>query len=276
MATAVGEMKVTAIAPWFGSNRMLASRFAEELDGCKWVGVPFAGGMSELAHIKARTILVNDIHRHVVNLARVIADPEMRPELIRRLDRKAFHPDELKAAQQRCASAEPNGVDLDAATDYFVCVWMGRSHIAGINHEFMGRPSIRWNSNGGDSAVRYRSAVRGLVAWSKIMRRCTFETMDFAQFITRCEDAENHGIYCDPPFPGPGERYKFTLTPERHHELARILSAFKKTRVVCRFYDHPAVREMYPGIHWNWTHLDGGRKQSNDKAPEVMIVNKPA
>lgn len=43
--------KVSAIASWFGSNRMLAPRVGEALTGCDWVGIVFAGGMCEAACI---------------------------------------------------------------------------------------------------------------------------------------------------------------------------------------------------------------------------------
>lgn len=43
---------ITALAPWFGSNRMLARYVGEELAGCQWVGVPFAGGMAEIFQIE--------------------------------------------------------------------------------------------------------------------------------------------------------------------------------------------------------------------------------
>lgn len=41
-------MKITALSPWFGSNRMLASEVGKHLTGCKWVGIPFCGGLAEL------------------------------------------------------------------------------------------------------------------------------------------------------------------------------------------------------------------------------------
>ena len=277
MSAAVDEMKIKAIAPWFGSNRMLASRFCRELDGCNWVGVPFAGGMSELAYIHARTIVVNDIHRHVINLARVVAEPELRTPMLRELSRKPFHPDELDAAQERCKACTPGDApDIEAATDYFVCVWMGRSHIAGGNDEFHGRTSTRWNASGGDSVVRYRSAIKGMVAWSRIMRRCTFRTDEaIEEFLPRCEDTVGHGLYCDPPFPGPGARYKHTLTIEQHESLADVLSRFKSTRVVCRFYDHPLVRRLYPSGVWQWHSLTG-RTQANTVGAEVLLINGPS
>lgn len=270
---------VKALAGWFGSNRMLACHVGRALTGCNWVGVVFAGGMSELPHITARTLVVNDLHRHIINLARVVANDSARGTLFRRLKRKAFHPDELKFAQDICKGIEPHGLgDIDAAEQYFVCCWMNRGAKAGIDDEFNGRPAIRWKADGGDSMVRYQSAIRMLATFSRTLRRCTFETMDCFDFLARCEDAKGNGIYCDPPFPGVGRRYRHnagqTDAEERtwHTRLRDALERFGATRVACRFYDHPLVRELYGS--WQWHELKG-RKQSNEDAPEVLLIRNP-
>lgn len=39
---------------------MIAAEVGKELAGMKWVGVPFAGGMAELAHIDAPSLLVSN------------------------------------------------------------------------------------------------------------------------------------------------------------------------------------------------------------------------
>ena len=87
----------------------IAKHVGEELEGCAWVGIPFAGGMCELIHIDAGSILVNDKHRWIVNLARVIQDPTLAMGLMREVDAKLFHPDELAIAQRRLRSRESAG-----------------------------------------------------------------------------------------------------------------------------------------------------------------------
>ena len=261
---------------------MLAHHVGEALAGCTWVGVTFAGGMAELPYITARTILVNDKHRHIINLARVVADDLLRPELVKKVGRKAFHPDTLKAAQEWCKENEPGNAkqfepNLPAAVNYFVCCWMNRASKAGIDDEFNGRPAIRWRADGGDSNVRYRSAIRMLGEFSRTLKRCTFETMDCFDFLARCEDAVGHGIYNDPPFPGVGRRYRHNAGKTDddemrwHQRLRDQLLRFRKARIVCRFYDHQWIRGLYPESGWAWKHLTG-RKQSNDSAPEVLLV----
>lgn len=117
----MSEATITAIAPWFGCARKVAEKIGKLMRGCNWVCVPFAGGMPELAHIPARTIMVSDLHRHVINLAQVAAHPDAGPLLYRRLKRMIFHPDVLAAAQAWCKQNHPHGEgpDLDAAEKYF-------------------------------------------------------------------------------------------------------------------------------------------------------------
>lgn len=289
------ELKTTALFQWFGSNRLLAKEVGRELDGCEWVGIPFAGGMCELAHIKARSLVVNDLHREAVNCASVVADPELGPQLYRRLRRLPFHPDVLARAQENCRSREvgrgsglfhseaeadfqarPAFLRLAWAEDYFVSVWMGRGGHAGTAGEYNGSLSARWDAGGGDSAVRFRSATTGLPTWRRIMSRCTFLTMDALEFIASIKDRQGHGIYCDAPFPGPGDGYKHTFSEANHRQLARELSRYGQTRVCCRFYDHPLVCELYPESRWTWRRLSGGKDRANKEKPEVLLLNGPS
>jgi DNA adenine methylase len=270
-------MKVTAIAPWYGSNRMLAQRAGRLLGGCEWVGVPFAGGMCELAHIDARSILVSDLHAHVLNLAATIADPALNQQLRERLAGWPFHEAVLSACQLRCRQREARGLaswsgkpDLDWAADYFACAWMSRNATAGTDREFNAGLSVRWNASGGDSAVRFRHAAQSLAAWGRVMSRCTFVCLDVFAFLDRVHDQPRHGLYLDPPFPGPGDKYKHPFTEGKHRVLAARLGGFRKCCTVCRFYDHPLVRELYPEGAWEWVRLPG-RTQTNAEAPEVLL-----
>lgn len=270
---------IGALAPWFGSNRLLASNVGREVRGCEWVGIPFGGGMSEVAHIDARAIVVNDLHRHVINLAMVVADLDSGPHLVQMLDALPFHPDTLAAAQVACLGREAvvRGPipDIAAARDYFVACWMARSGLAGTKGEFRGSLPVRWSASGGDSNVRYRSAVASLGDWQIAMKRCNFTCLDVFEFLGKVKDQKGHGIYLDPPFPGPGDAYKHTFGEEKHRDLAKLLAGFAQARVVCRFYDHPLIRELYPEPQWTWTRYSG-RKQTNDEAPEVLVINGPS
>ncbi len=180
--------KSKRLVQWYGANTENASGPSRLLEGCRFVGIPFAGGMSEVPFITARQILANDLHRHVINLCRVVADPQMRAELIHQCEALPYHPDALKRSQDG-GWLSPNkwssGPDLFDAVSYFVCVWMGRGGKAGTSGEFRGALPIRWNANGGGSNQRYRTAIEALDEWGLAFRRCEFTCMDAFDFFDK-------------------------------------------------------------------------------------------
>lgn len=271
--------EVTTLAPWFGSNRTLAAEVGKLLKGCRWVGVPFAGGMSELEHINAPTIVVSDLHWHVINLAEVVADPVRGPELYRRLKRAAFHEITLAEAQRRMKlheSIETQWVpSLEDAYHYFICCWLGRSAKAGTDSEFSGGLPVRWTSSGGDSNTRFRSATSALLKWRKIMQRCNFVCMDYAEFLGSVKDQAGHAVYLDPPWPDDGDKYKHKFSEGDQRNVAKLVAAFEHTRVVIRYGDHPLIRELYPKPDWTWIEQTS-RTQANTAKREVLIINSPS
>src|SRR5437868_4359672 len=99
---------------------MLAEHVGKALAGCEWVGIPFAGGMAEVPHIKARGMLINDLHRDVINLARVIADDEGAEWLATKAAEPIFHPDELAEAQTQCKNEQLTS--RLRALNYFIAI----------------------------------------------------------------------------------------------------------------------------------------------------------
>lgn len=288
---------ITALVPWFGCNRLLAQEPAKLLRGCAWVGVPFGGGMPELAHLDARTILVGDLHRHQINLARAVGNPKLRPQLVERLQARILHPDELEQAQQICREIEAAGRGglfglgeepdpLEWAEAYFVCSWMGRSGNAGTKNEFSSPLATRWDAGGGDSVKRYRSAVEAVEMWGRVFERCGFETIDAFDFIARCYDGdrklaktepakrEKRALYIDATWPVDGDGYKHRFPESSQRRLARELVFFEHYLVVVRYGDHPLIRELYPEDRWTWIRHES-RDQDNKAVAEVLLVNRP-
>lgn len=275
LATEPINLKVTTLVPWAGGARLTAEAIGRELEGIPFVGIPFAGGMSELVHIKASTILVNDLHRHVINLAAVLANPSYGPKLIRELRRLPFHPDTLNN-YQRLAQDIPNGkVNYAAAKSYFVSQWMGRNGKSGGDAELKGALALRFSATGGDSALRYSQAVKGLREWRKILQRCTFSCMDWREFLKKVKDGKAQSIYADPPWPELGDAFythKFKL--EDHKDLATTLDSYKEARIVLRYLDCPLSRRLYPESKWTWRRF-AGRNTGNKEVKEVLIIKNP-
>ncbi len=136
---------------------------------------------------------------------------------------------------------------------------------------------MRWDAQGGDSVKRFRSATEALRDWRKVFQRCTFLVMDAFEMLAKAKDIPENGTFCDPPFPTVGVGYKHNAgkgEDERvwHTRLRDALERFGKARVVCRFYAHPLVEELYSRDRWEWVAVVGGKTQANKVAPEVLLV----
>jgi site-specific DNA-adenine methylase len=270
-------MRINALAQWFGGNRMLAASVGKALGKLRWCGVPFAGGCPELPHIRTAAGVANDLHRHIINLARVVRDDTLVEQLVHALGGVLFHPDELAWAQRRCREREQHDrfgdtPDGQWAADYFAACWMGRGGHAGKQREFEQSLSLRWTSSGGDSAVRFRSAIESLRDWHKALRNWSFTCVDAFEFIDKVHDADGHGLYVDAPWPDAGDDYRHTFTREQQVRLAEALARFTRTRVVVRYGDHPLIRELYPEPRWTWLEQTS-RNQRNGETTEVLIVS---
>ena len=273
--------KITAPIQVFGSGRSIAKQVGQLLAGCGWVGIPFCGGLSELSEIAAPTIVANDRHRHAINLYRSIKCPETCSELVAHLQNRIYHSDELSLSQLVCAREQPSsGIDVEAASDYFTCMWMARAGAGLTSDEFKAAFSFRWDQgSGGDSLVRWQNAIAGLPRWSEEFRRCHFLVGDGLEFIRQCKDVSKTGLYSDTPFPERGRKYLHnagsTEAEERawHTEHRNAVARFNSACVVCRFYDHPLIRELYPENLWTWYRLSG-RDQHNQEKVECLLTNR--
>lgn len=264
--------KTARLLPWFGSNTENAPQVGRALAGCRFVAIPFAGGMAEVPWIEAKQILCNDLHRHLINLCRVIQHDQHRAWLIQQADAEPYHPDVLAQSQQLCTERAIRGqYDPAAALWYFVCCWMGRGGKAGTDGELKGQLPIRWNANGGGSNQRYRTAIEALTQWGQTFRRCEFTCLDAFEFLDLCPNAPDTGIYVDAPWPDAGEIYLHRFTDHDQRRLAEALGRFQKARVVVRFGEHPLTRELYPEPAWTWNRLSS-RDQANQVKPEFLIT----
>jgi len=265
--------KTKRFVQWFGANTENAELPGTLLDGCRWVGIPFAGGMSEVPFFTAKQILVNDAHHHIINLCRVVSCERGRAWLAESADAMPYHPEVLRQAQAKARDWDPETeTDWYAALAYFVVVWMGRGGKAGTDGELDGKLPIRWNADGGGSNRRYRTAIEALEAWGDAFRRCEFTCMDAVKFLERVDDRTGHGLYIDAPWPDAGDVYQHKFTGADQRRLATKLSQFTRTRVVVRFGEHPLIRELYLDTYWHWIPLES-RTQANERKPEFLICN---
>jgi DNA adenine methylase len=276
--TTESPMKMTAVAPLAGCKRNLARRLHEVFGPHNAYWAPFCGGLGDfLTKPTARIEVLNDLHRDLTNLMKVVADRKLGPILYRRLRRIPFCQQiHTEAQDQLAAATDP----LERAYLYFIKVWMAWSGTAGTKRS--GRKmSIRYTNNGGQQATRYHNAVASIPAWRRRMRNVTILNMDAFQLIPNIEDAPGTVVYCDPPYLVNSVDYEHDFLPLDHVRLAQLLHRFRRTRVVVSYYRHPALADLYPG--WSVTEIEvtkaiaqiAKRQSLRVRATEVVLVNQP-
>ena len=309
--TTAPSMKITALAPWFGGKRTLAPRIVAELGKHTNYFEPFCGSMAVLlAKDPSRQETVNDLHRDLTNLARVLAGGATCEALYALCARTIVSDGLLADAAAALAESEaPAGdepADLQRAYWYFVQSWMMRNGCAGTN---IGEPrgigtqlAVRYTANGGSPSTRFHNAVASMPAWHERLLNVVVLNRDAFDIIPKIDDVAGTVMYVDSPytpesrsgFSGAGaqSRYKHEFKHgdkgglfdgDDHARLAAALGEFKHARIVVSYYDCDRVRALYDG----WTFVDctmnkaitngsrrGGAKRGD--SPEVLIINGPS
>lgn len=269
MSTAALDCPAQRFLPWAGANTKNAQIVGALLGDCKFAGVVFVGGFSEVPFIRARIIVVNDLHGEAINLGKMVATRRKSILAVLR-----WLPVSDRIRREAIETMRQTDNDLHRAICYFATQWMGRSGQAGTPKELSGSVPVRTNANGGGTAQRYWSAVRSLAEWGQVMRRCDFESLDWQAFLDKYgNDEPGHGYYLDPPsWPGAKVEYTHSFTHDDHRMLAERLAGYRNARIVVRYGDHPLIRELYPEDQgWTW-HLMDGRNQGNNAVREALIA----
>lgn len=297
--TAAPDMKITALAPWFGGKRTLAPRIVAELGDHRVYWEVFCGGLSVLLQKDLCAMeTVNDLHGDLVNLARVVQSDDLAPRLFDRMSRlmmhETLHAEAADRYRARGNAPASNVPDFERAVDYMLCAWLGRNGVAGTRSYNQGF-CVRYTANGGHAAKRFQSVSESIPAWWARLRNVTVLNRHARALLPRIEDKAGTAIYLDPPYIEKGATYVHDFDdagefagmfagndqrPMSHGELAELCGRFKHARVVVSYYDHPSVRRLYRG----WTFVDCAMTKSLVNqgmrdgggavvAPEFLIVN---
>jgi DNA adenine methylase len=279
------DMPVKAIAPWFGGKRNLADWIVATAGPHNvWWELGCGSMAVTLAKPVARMETLVDLHGDLINLARVICDTRLGPELYRRLARTmmcdAIFADSdafLRAHESRDGDVP---LSVERAYHYFVSSWMGRNGNAGMPANRSGTYCVRFTGSGGHAATRWRSAIASMPAWRKRLSKCTLMRSDLFDVLGRIDDLSGTAIYVDPPYLRKSTDYLHDFTGEDHQRLAIAADRFRNARIVISYYAHPDLDVLYPG----WTKLTRdvpkslshqvGRGANDARATEVLLVNQ--
>lgn len=286
--------KIGALAPWFGSKRLLADHVVEQLGAHRAYFELFAGSCSVLlAKPESQQKTAVDLHGDLTNLAFVVASPRYA-DLLERAERVLYSEDLFRHCRSAIKKSEPpasladvSDEHVDRAVLYFCVSWIGRNGCAGTakgNDQF----AVRWTPNGGSGPTRFRSAVESISAWHERLRNVAILRRDAFEVVASIGDQEGVAIYADPPYlrdtrssSSGSARYLHDFNEPQHFRLAQELRRFVHARVVVSYYASPRLAELYPG----WTQIDcshakslsvaGAKGSVATTAPEVLVVNGP-
>jgi DNA adenine methylase len=279
------EMTIKAAAPWYGSKRSIGPAIVEAIGPHSASYDLFCGGLGWLfAKPRCRFEVVNDWHGDMINLARVIASPELAPEFHERLLHTLPHEDIYRgaAATIRNEKHKRDTIDLERALTFFQYSWLGINGVGGTTNP-RAQYARRYTSGGGDPATRFASAVNSIPAWHERLRRVSIYSMCGIELATKIEDKLGTVIYCDPPYIAKSDKYLHDFASADHQRLAAALQRYRRTRVYVSYYDHPEIDRLYPPGQWRKIDLTttknlgrgttGGKPANVAIAPEILLTN---
>ena len=234
----------------------------------------FGGGASVLLR-KARSYseVYNDLDGEIVNVFRVLRDPEAGTELKRQLLLTPFAHEEFDLSYEAC----PDPMEQARRTIARSFMGFGSAAASGNNTGF------RANSNrsGTTPAHDWANYPNRIPAFIERLSGVVLENKQAALIIDQ-HDQEDCLHYVDPPYPHSTRRvgnpycqkdYRHEMSDDEHRDLAKVLHGVKGMVVLsgypCELYD----LELYP----DWrriqrrAHADGARDRV-----EVLWLNRAA
>lgn len=302
----MGESRgISGLVPWFGGKRAMASAIVEQVcwrDGKPMkpalFAEPFCGSCAvSIAMPQVPVHIVNDLHRDLINLARVLIS-DRGDELLDRAKRVLTSGDIFGVAHERCVELERctdvamvtsvEDTQLEWAFVYLVSAWLGKGGVAGTCDRSTKAFASRYGPGGGSPSVRWFTLVRSLAALRRRMANVVVEHQSAFVLLGKLHDHPRVAVYCDPPYISETRehgayRHEFTDAggptmfgePDDHERLADALRRFKHARIVVSYEDHPRLAELYPG--WSKVEIDRPKNMSNTgssaRVREVLLVN---
>ncbi|HEY1186938.1 MAG TPA: DNA adenine methylase, partial [Gemmata sp.] len=194
-------MKITALAPWYGSKRTLAPRIVHQLGPHSAYHEPFCGSMAVLfAKPACRHEVVNDLNRDLVNVAEVLKLRPLAADLLVRLHFTICAEEVYRESKAVVLNPFHGRLgDVDRAYHAMVTWWMGRNGMAGTRKSRTSF-SARFTSKGGSGSVRFRNLVSSVPAFTKRLAGVDVLNRDALEWLKKIPDEAGTAIYVDPPY----------------------------------------------------------------------------
>lgn len=197
---------------------------------------PFGGAASVLLRKPRSKIEVyNDLDSEVVDLFRLLRDPQSAGELIRALELTPFGREEFERAY------EPAETPMERSRRLIVRSFSGfGSH----SHNSQNSNGFRWHPSK-SYAQEFANLPRSLQAVTERIRGVTIENQHALKLI-RQQDTPKTFFFVDPPYPHSTrdphlKGYRHEMQDGEHRQLAESLKRIRGKALVCGYaglYDH--------------------------------------
>lgn len=269
---------------YHGGKFRAASRIVAMFPSHRIYVEPYGGAASVLMH-KARSYaeVYNDLDSEVVNVFRVLRDPESAEQLENLLRLTPFARDEFMD------SYVPSSDPVEQARRTIIKSFMGfgsaaitaeSASIGMRTRAFTWRAPTGFRSNSSRSGTtpahdwaHYPDHIR---AFTERLQGVVIENRDAASVI-KTHDRHDALIYCDPPYvkstrSDSGDDYRHEMTDEQHAELAAVLHDCTGAVIISGY-----ASELYDSLYAGWrketfSHLADGAK----RRVECLWLNEKA
>lgn len=205
---------------WFGGKGNMTAKLLPLVPAHKQYVEPFFGGGSLFfAKSPAPHETINDIDENVVAFFRVLRDPTMGPELIRRTELTPY----ARAEWSECRDTWRDCEDpVERAFRWFV---VARMSFSGLFGQSMSTTVIRARRGRPGAVNNYRMAVSRLPQVAERLLTTQIECADFRTVMERYCTPDSF-CYCDPPYVHSSRRdggYAHEMTDVDHCDLVEML-----------------------------------------------------
>lgn len=277
-ARAVGWTVLGVRSPlrWFGSKAAVAAQVVEHLgDHVHYVEV-FTGSAAVLfAKPRSRIETLNDVDDDVVNLFRVLGDPDTATMLTRRCAATVYARREFVTARSIVESGPaPLG---GAVPDRVERAW---AFLVAVNFSVSRSPhSTGWSvavadPGGSIPPARWRATVARLEGTAARLEGVQVDCSDWRDALTRY-DRPSTVFYLDPPYHPElrsGGRYRHEMTAGDHDELIETLLGLRG-RAVLSGFAHP-THDRLTAAGWGVVHVTAPatRRRSTQPAETLWVA----
>lgn len=269
-----------SLIPYIGGKHRLAKHIVPYLHatGADTLVDVFGGSAAVLLNAGFNKRIYNDASADLVCLFRVLADVEMRRQLLRVLrwtppNRRYFMDVKESFVREGFTHASAGSAVERARRTFFqhMFAFGGKGRNGGFSVSTKDRFGVK-------EVSRYNNTLRRLAKIGDFFRHTMIENLDFQDCVAMYGVRSNAVLFCDPPYVGT-EHYYTVCWGETHHAILASLLTSAKASVVCTYYDCDVVRKLYPQSLWEWRRVvatkncqfRGGQKP---KTEELILVKK--